>query len=321
VSVLQKTIRHNFQLVCCLCLSLLLVVSCGSDHHSDKDQSLSLNDYINNNSPLITAHRGFAEVAPENTLAAFEAAVDAGADATEFDVHMSSDGTLVVIHDKSVDRTTDGTGMVAELSDDYLQSLDAGSWKGPEFQGEQIPTLEDTLTFLKEAGMVALLEIKTPTIVKDVVAMLKATGMEERTLIVTFEEDAVTEIKENHSEIPALLFLPPEYMTGTAEEKAAKIMTKAEEFGTKDVGPFAFQFNALDKDAIDKLTANEDPGELVLGLDAETISILHENGYRIDAWTVDSEENIRDLIQSNVDILTTNYLERAIAVKNEILGE
>jgi len=301
-------------------MSLFLMVSCSSDHN-DKDQSLTLNEYITNNRSLITAHSGFAEVAPENTLAAFEATVDAGADVTEFDVHMSGDGTLVVIHDEKVDRTTDGTGYVAELSDEYLKSLDAGSWKGLEFAGEQIPTLEETLTYLKEVGMVALLEIKTPSIVDDVVALLKATGMEERTLIVTFVESAVIEIKKKHPEIPALLFLPPKYMIGTAEEKTARIMLKAEEIGTKDIGPFAFQYDALDQDAIDKISVNEDPGELVLGLDSETIAILHDNGYRIDAWTVDSEENIRDLILANVDILTTNYLERAIAAKNELLGE
>ncbi|WP_300667848.1 glycerophosphodiester phosphodiesterase family protein [Desulfoluna sp.] len=318
MSALEKTKNHSYQIIFCLIMSFFFIVSCGSNHN---DQSLSLNEYITNNRPLITAHRGYAATAPENTLAAFEAAVVAGADATEFDVHRSGDGTLVVIHDETVDRTTNGTGAVAELSDAYLRSLDAGSWKGEQFQGEQIPTLEETLVYLKKCGMVALLEIKTPSIVDDVVAMLYATGMEERTLIVTFVESAVVEIKERHPEIPALLFLPPSCMTGTAEEKTAKIMIKAEEIGTKDVGPFAFQYDALDKNAIEKITVNEDPGELVLGLDSETLSILHEHGYRIDAWTVDSEENIRDLIQANVDILTTNYLERAIAAKNESLGE
>ncbi|MDD2557688.1 MAG: glycerophosphodiester phosphodiesterase family protein [Desulfuromonas sp.] len=282
-----------------------------------------MNEYINANRPLITAHRGYAEIAPENTLAAFAAAVEMGADATEFDVHRSGDGTLVVIHDETVGRTTNGTGNVAELSDEYLKSLDAGSWKGAQFQGEKIPTLEETLTYLKEHAMVALLEIKTPSIVDDVVTMLYATGMEKRTFIVTFEESAVLEIKEKYPEIPALLLLHPSYMTGTAEEKTTRIMEKAEEMGTKDVGLFAFDRDALEKDpvAMDKIKNNQDPGELALGLDADTIRILHKNGYRIDAWTVDSEENIRALIQSNVDILTSNYLERAIRIKKEVLED
>ncbi|MHC1623285.1 MAG: glycerophosphodiester phosphodiesterase, partial [Candidatus Methanospirareceae archaeon] len=233
----------------------------------------------------------------------------------------SGDGTLVVIHDDTVDRTTDGTGAVAELSDDYLRSLDAGSWKGSQFQGEKIPTLEKTLTYLEEHKMVALLEIKTPDIVDDVIEMLYITEMEERTLIVTFVESAIKEIKEKHPEITALLFLPPDYMTGDAEDKTTKIMNKAEELGTKDIGPFAFQIENLTEEAQEHIRNNEDPGELVLALDSETISILHENGYRIDAWTVDNEENIRDLIQLNADILTTNYPERALRVKTEVLGK
>jgi len=114
--------------------------------------------------------------------------------------------------------------------------------------------------------------------------------------------------------------LPPDYITGSAEEKIVNIMGKAEEFGTKDIGPFAFQVENLTSEAKGKIENNEDPGELVLGLDLETISILHENGYRIDAWTIDSRENIRDLIKFNVDILTTNYPERAISLKKELVG-
>ncbi|MDD2390266.1 MAG: hypothetical protein PHP23_11100 [Desulfobacterales bacterium] len=97
-------------------------------------------------------------------------------------------------------------------------------------------------------------------------------------------------------------------------------MNKTEELGTKDIGPFAFQMENLTEEAKENIRNNEDPGELVLALDSETISILHKNGYRIDAWTVDSEENIRDLIQFNVDILTTNYPERAMRVKTEWLS-
>ena len=276
----------------------------------------SLDKYIAENKPLITAHRGFAEVAPENTMSAFEAALNAGADASEFDVHMTLDGTLVVFHDDSVHRTTNGEGKLSELTYEYLSTLDAGSWKDSKFAGEKIPTLKQTLDFFKANNMVAVLEIKVADIVDEVLEMLYATKMEKRTVIISFAESAITKIRNEEPGIPALLLLPPDILIA-AEDRADIVMQKANEMGTKYVGPFSFQIEKLDSTAISKLTNNIDPGELPLALDKATITKLHQNGYLIDAWTVDSEANIRDLVKSNVDFLTTNYLERAIRIKKE----
>ena len=91
------------------------------------------------------AHRGATGYAPENTIAAFDLAFDMKADYIEIDVQRSEDGDLVVIHDTTVDRTTDGTGHVGELPFEELRSLDAGSWFGDEFVGESIPTFDEVL--------------------------------------------------------------------------------------------------------------------------------------------------------------------------------
>ncbi|MDF9797792.1 glycerophosphoryl diester phosphodiesterase [Catalinimonas alkaloidigena] len=96
----------------------------------------------------LCAHRGAMDTHPENTLPAFQAAIDAGAHMIEFDVWLTSDGQMVVIHDATVDRTTDGSGKVANLSLEEIKKLDAGSWKAPEFSGVRIPTLEETLSIL-----------------------------------------------------------------------------------------------------------------------------------------------------------------------------
>ncbi len=96
----------------------------------------------------LCAHRGAMGTHPENTLAAFRAAVDAGAHMIEFDVQLTKDNKMVVIHDGTVDRTTDGTGKVSELTFDEIRNLDAGSWKSPEFAGEKIPTLDETLSVM-----------------------------------------------------------------------------------------------------------------------------------------------------------------------------
>src|SRR6056297_841327 len=94
---------------------------------------------------FIWAHRGASAVAPENTLAAFTAALQAGADGIELDVHLTRDGVPVVMHDETVDRTTNGSGRIRDLSHAEIDDLDAGSWFGPRWRGEKIPTLEKVL--------------------------------------------------------------------------------------------------------------------------------------------------------------------------------
>jgi len=100
------------------------------------------------NGLFLYAHRGASATAPENTLAAFREALAAGADGIELDVHLSADGVPVVIHDDTLERTTDGAGPVSAQSAALLQSLDAGSWFSPEFSGEPLPTLAETLQLL-----------------------------------------------------------------------------------------------------------------------------------------------------------------------------
>ena len=97
---------------------------------------------------FIYAHRGASAQAPENTLAAFRRALDAGADGIELDVHLAADGVPVVIHDETLERTTDGVGPVAGCTVEELQSLDAGTWFDPLFAGEQVPTLAETMNLL-----------------------------------------------------------------------------------------------------------------------------------------------------------------------------
>ncbi len=109
--------------------------------------------------PFLWAHRGASSCAPENTLAAFAAAVEAGADGLELDIHLSRDGVPVVIHDETLKRTTDGSGVVARMTRLQLRQLDAGSWFSAEFAGEQIPSLETVLQLF--AGKLRLnLELK-----------------------------------------------------------------------------------------------------------------------------------------------------------------
>jgi glycerophosphoryl diester phosphodiesterase len=110
--------------------------------------------------PPFIAHRGASAVAPENTLAAFLQAKKQGAKWVEFDVMLTADGEAVVIHDETLDRTTNGSGDVDKITYAQLQKLDAGSWFKPEFAGEKVPTLRETIAFLKQHQLNANVEIK-----------------------------------------------------------------------------------------------------------------------------------------------------------------
>lgn len=111
----------------------------------------------------VFAHRGSKGTHPENTLAAFQEALRVGSDGIELDVHLSRDGIPVVIHDETVDRTTDGTGWVQEQTWQELSQLDAGTWFDPRFQGERIPTLAEVLQLLRQSGFTGSLNIELKT--------------------------------------------------------------------------------------------------------------------------------------------------------------
>lgn len=112
--------------------------------------------------PVVIGHRGAAAVAPENTLAAVRAGRESGASHLEVDVQRSRDGVLVLLHDRSVDRTSNGRGEIDQFTLEQLRQLDAGSWFAPPFDGEAIPTLEQTLQLLDGWQGTLVVEAKHP---------------------------------------------------------------------------------------------------------------------------------------------------------------
>ncbi|HZM63751.1 MAG TPA: glycerophosphodiester phosphodiesterase family protein, partial [Candidatus Saccharimonadales bacterium] len=123
---------------------------------------------------VLIAHRGFSSKAPENTVAAFDLAFNSGFTNIELDVQLTADGTPVVIHDGTVDRTTNGIGSVASMTYAQLAELDAGSWFDRSFEGEKVPSLEAVLG--RYAGKIHLhLELKSeqPDLAQNVAALLR----------------------------------------------------------------------------------------------------------------------------------------------------
>ena len=144
-------------------------------------------------SPYIVAHRGAAGLAPENTLAAIREGIRQGARAVEVDVRRSADGVLLLMHDERVDRTTDGTGAVDELTWGEIGRLDAGSHFSPRFAGEPVPTLDEALALIVERGVTLLLEVKYglrhPGIEHQIAEAVQRANAKDHVVVISFDHD------------------------------------------------------------------------------------------------------------------------------------
>jgi glycerophosphoryl diester phosphodiesterase len=152
---------------------------------------------------IITGHRGAAKLEPENTLRSIQKAIDLGVDQIEIDVHLTRDGHLVVIHDATVDRTTNGHGAVADLTLEAIRRLDAG-------KGERIPTLQEAIDLVR--GKVILqIELKGPDTAQPVVSAIEANGIENQVVVTSFVHDRLRETRRLNRNIRlgALWSKPP----------------------------------------------------------------------------------------------------------------
>ena len=141
--------------------------------------------------PAIIAHRGAGTLAPENTLAAIRTALTIGVDGLECDIQCTADGEPILLHDTTLDRTTNGTGPAAAYSLDTLQKLDAGRWFNASFTDEPIPTLYEALRAIN-GGLTAFLEIKDPTIVDRTADIILAAQATAWCVVMSFSEEVLT---------------------------------------------------------------------------------------------------------------------------------
>lgn len=152
--------------------------------------------------PWIIAHRGASDYEPENTLRAFQRAIDLGADMIELDVYLSADGEVVVIHDEDVSKTTDGTGRVSDLTLDELRRLDAG-------KGESIPTLQEVIDLVR--GRCRLyVELKGATTPRPVAGLIRSAGLAAETIVGSFQPALIRQARALGREIPTSLLVGAE---------------------------------------------------------------------------------------------------------------
>lgn len=144
---------------------------------------------------MAIAHRGYSAVAPENTIVAFDEAIRLGCQAVEFDVRLSADGVPVVIHDDTVDRTTNGTGSVSNLTKVDLLRLDAGSWKHHRYAGSRIPTLDETLAAVAP-GAIAVLDLKQHMDLSLLSSLLKRHDALDSCVLISHDPDIVASVRK-----------------------------------------------------------------------------------------------------------------------------
>ena len=235
-----------------------------------------ISTFVYGQDPFVIAHRGGSGTAPENTLAAFQNAVEVNADYFELDVMISSDDSLMIMHDATVDRTTDGTGSVAAMTYEELRALDAGSWFGAEFTGEKIPTLRESLMVAKNSpnniGVVVEIKSSDASVPAKTVDMVQQLGMQERVIVSSFSLAQITEVKSLDPNIAVQLF-------GTITESN-----------------------------IDQVVAIS--GEWVGSggtLTQELIDYAHIKGIYFNAWTLNAASTMLPAIELGVDAITTDF--------------
>ncbi len=163
---------------------------------------------------VIIAHRGASHAAPENTLAAFKKAIEFGSDYAELDVCQTKDGEIVLMHDDTLKRTTNGTGKIWTFTLKELKQLDAGSWFGEEFKGEPIPTLLEVIQCVK-GKMKLNIEVKVsrdePEIARKIVDIIRAEAFEKECIVTSFDRKIVEKVKKIAPDIKTGFIFNREY--------------------------------------------------------------------------------------------------------------
>jgi len=230
---------------------------------------------------LNLAHRGASAYAPENTLAAFRLAAEMGADGLELDAKLSRDGAIVVMHDATVDQTTDGSGRVSDLTLAELKRLDAGSKFGPKFAGERIPTLEEVIDAVGDR-LIVNVELTNYASPGDglefkVVDLIAKSGRADRLMVSSFSPLALRKVKRRAPRVACGLVYAPR---DPIYRRRAW---------------FAFLIPGLE--------AHHPQYSMI---DAAAVRRFHARGQKVNTWTVNDEADMRRMIDAGVDAIMTD---------------
>ncbi|MGH0035546.1 MAG: glycerophosphodiester phosphodiesterase [Myxococcota bacterium] len=250
--------------------------------------------------PTILGHRGAGGVAPENTLASFERGLADGADILESDVHATRDGVPVLIHDPSLDRTTDGTGPVSGVTLEELRRFDAAHGFSREGEpclrgrGITVPTLEEAFDAFPDARFNLEIKARDAGVVDRVVELVRERGREDTTLLVAEKNDIMDALRRalaRHAKRPAV---------GASLADVLAVIRSAQSGEAPDTDSLALQIPA------------EFGGEPLVT--PELIAHAHAHGIVIHVWTINEEQEMTELLDRGVDGLVTDFPGRLRAL-------
>ncbi len=238
------------------------------------------------------AHRGASGRghSPENTLSAFREAIKIGVDCVECDVHSTKDGHIVVIHDSTLNRTTDKKGVVADMILEEIKKADAGSWFNKAFSGERIPTLTELLELTK-GKVITVIEIKPDNITDKVIHEVEAAQAEGEVLLQSFHPEVVKAAMDINPKIPRALLVGgklPIIRLASIQE----LVYQAAQVGASTLN--------LSYSVITPTLVKE----------------VHRRGINVWAWTVDEESKMKELVDMGVNGITTNYPKKIHLLNN-----
>lgn len=236
---------------------------------------------------LVLAHRGASGYAPENTMEAFELAAKMGVDGFELDVHLTSDGQVVICHDEKLDRTSNAQGRIPEYTFSELRAMDFGyHFYNCTRKGIKIPTLDEVYELAKPLGLIVNVEIKPsyPEIIPACYEIAKRHGMLENVIYSSFDHFQVRRMKEQYPDT----FVAPLYNFNMVNP-----WNYCPELGAAAIHPKYTQIQ-LDKDYVKN---------------------CHDRGIRVHTWTVNTEEQMQQMLDLGVDAIITNYPDIAIKTR------
>jgi len=240
--------------------------------------------YLTERPPVgVTAHRGHARAAPENTLAAIRKAIDSGADYVEIDVHQTKDGAIVLLHDRDLKRVAGLSRRLDELSLDEVRALDVGAWFGPAFAGERVPTLQEAIRLCR--GRIRMnIELKIfgsdRRLAVDVARLVGEEGFEAECVVTSFEYDALREAKEVNPALRRGLIVA--HAIGDVSRIDVEVLSVRADFLSDDL-----------------------------------VRSAHRAGREVHVWTVNDPRQMARLIQRGADNLITSDPDLAIRVRDE----
>ena len=258
---------------------------------------------------LVIAHRGGRGLWPENTLYAFEEAIRLGVDVLEFDVHCTSDSVMVVIHDATIDRTTDGSGRVEDQTWDQIQKLDAGyRWTNDEGQsypyrdtGLRIPTFEDVLKTFPDARMNIELKASKEHAREMFLSLIKAHHSPDLTIIASFQSETILYVRENNPQMATAATIGSTFLFWVLNS-AYLSFSYSPDAQAFQVPPSIFDLPVVS---------------------SSFVQGAHDLNVKVHVWTINDQQEMKRLLETGVDGIMTDYPDRLLSLlgrkKKEII--